>query len=144
MQRFFNLLLPFLLSANLANAQLFVDTNYTVEQMVFGFFNNNGVSISNLNYTGAPAALAFFEGSQSNIGLNAGLLITTGNAENAIGPNDTESSTGNLQVPGTSYLDALIPGYTTFDASVIELDLVPTTDTLCFRYVFVFEFLANS
>ena len=66
MQRFFNLLLPFLLSANLANAQLFVDTNYTVEQMVFGFFNNNGVSISNLNYTGAPAALAFFEGSQSN------------------------------------------------------------------------------
>ncbi|MFN7325181.1 MAG: choice-of-anchor L domain-containing protein [Chitinophagales bacterium] len=139
MQRFFTLLFPFLLSANLANAQLFVDTSYTVEQMVFGFFNNNGVSISNLNYTGAPAALAFFEGSQSNIGLNAGLLITTGNAENAIGPNDTESSTGNLQVPGSSYLDALIPGYTTLDAAVIELDLVPTTDTLCFRYVFASE-----
>jgi hypothetical protein len=139
MQKISTLLFTLLLSATVAKAQLFVDTTYTVEEMVFGFFNNNGVNISNLNYSGAPAALAFFEGSQSNIGLNAGLLITTGEALNAVGPNDTESSTSNLQVPGSSYLDALIPGYTTFDASVIELDLVPTTDTLCFRYVFASE-----
>ncbi len=120
-------------------AQLFVDTTYTVNQMIHGFFDNAGVTISNISYTGTPASLAFFEGSQSNIGLNAGLLMTTGQAIDAVGPNDSESTTTVMGVPGTTWLDALIPGYMTYDASVITMDVVPAADTLAFRYIFASE-----
>ena len=119
-----------------AKAQLFVDDSYTIDDMINGFFSTSGVSISNVSYSGAPLSLAFFEGSQSNIGLNAGLLITTGKASNAVGPNNIPGLGANMALPGTPWLDALIPGYITFDASVIEMDIVPTSDTLAFRYVF--------
>jgi PKD repeat protein len=124
------------------HAQLFVDTAYTADQMIHAFFDSSGVSVSNVTYTGTPASIGFFEGSQSNIGLNAGLLITTGKAVNAVGPNDTESKGTAMNIPGSAWLDALLPPGTfafTFDASVIEMDVVPTTDTLCFQYVFASE-----
>ncbi len=122
-----------------AKAQLFVDTSYTVEQMVYGFFGSTGDTISNVSFAGSPMAMAFFEGSQSNIGINAGLLITSGSAENAVGPNDSESETSVLGQPGSQWLNALIPGYQTEDASVITMDIMPSTDTLRFRYVFASE-----
>jgi len=124
-----------LAGANL-HAQLFIDNNYTIDQMIHGFFDNSGVAISNVTYTGIPLSLGFFEGSQSNIGMNAGLLITSGEATNAIGPNDSESMGTAMNIGGSPWLDALIPGYVTFDAAVIEMDVVPNSDTLLFRYVF--------
>ena len=135
MKKLFTVLFVLFLGAQ-AQAQLFVDNNYTIEDMIFGFFDDSDVTISNVSYTGTQPSLAFFEGSQSNIGLNAGLLITTGEAEIAVGPNDETSAGANMGIDGSIWLDALIPGYTTFDASVIELDVVPDNDTLCFKYVF--------
>jgi hypothetical protein len=126
-------------AAGTAKAQLFVDPNYTVEQMIYGFFGSTGDTISNVSYQGAPVSLAFFEGSQSNIGLNAGLLITSGMAETAVGPNSFGSAGTSLGQPGSQVLDALIPGYNTFDASIISMDIRPSTDTLRFRYVFASE-----
>lgn len=119
-----------------AHAQLFIDTSYTANQMITNFFNGAGVTVSNVTYTGANGSLSFFEGSQSNLNMNAGLLITSGRAEKAIGPNNIENAGVSMGLDGTSWLDVLIPGYKTFDASVITMDVVPTTDTLCFRYVF--------
>lgn len=119
-----------------AFGQLFVDTSYTVNQMITGFFDNSGIAISNVQYTGSPAALAFFEGSQSNIGINAGLLITSGEASTAIGPDDQESAGTNLTQPGTPWLNALIGSIPTYDAAIVEMDIVPSTDTIAFRYVF--------
>jgi len=130
-------LLSLLLLAGLQlPAQLFIDNNYTIDDMIYGFFDNNGVTISNVSYTGPQPSLAFFEGSQSNIGMNAGLLITSGTAENAVGPNDMENASSNNGVSGNNWLSALVGGTQTYDASVIEMDIVPSTDTLCFKYVF--------
>ncbi len=122
-----------------AKAQLFIDTNYTIEEMVNGFFGSSGDSISNISYTGSPVSLAFFEGSQSNIGLNAGLFIGTGEATDAVGPNISGGTSGFIGNPGHPWLDALIPGYTTFDASIVQLSITPLTDTLRFKYVFASE-----
>ncbi len=122
-----------------AKAQLFIDPNYTIEQMINGFFGSTGDSISNIAYTGSPVSLAFFEGSQSNIGLNAGLFISTGEAISAVGPNVSESTTGNLSNSGHAWLNALIPGYDTHDARLVRLSITPVTDTLRFKYVFASE-----
>jgi len=136
MQKRYIFFLLVLLSTQL-RAQLFVDPNYTAEQMITSFFNGAGVTVSNVTYTGAPLSLGFFEGSQSNIGLNAGLLMTTGDVNAAVGPNDEESAGLDMGIPGTPWLDALLNyTYPSFDASVIEMDLVPSNDTLCFQYVF--------
>src|SRR5262249_31620896 len=88
-------------------AQLFIDNGYTVDQMIHGFFDSSGVTISNLQYTGSPVQLAFFEGSQSNIGLNAGFLMATGNAENAIGPNNSPNESTAVGGAGTPWLSSL-------------------------------------
>ncbi len=133
------LALALLLCGITSQAQLFIDNSYTVEDMINGFFSNSGVTISNITYTGTPSSLAFFEGSQSNIGINAGLILTTGDVAKAIGPNDSESTSTNMGVPGTPWLNALIPGYQTYDAAIIEMDVVPDGDTLSFKYVFASE-----
>ena len=120
-----------------ARAQLFVDTSYTIQQMVDGFFANAPVQISNLSFSGQGGQLAFFEGSQSNIGLNAGLLITTGEAHVAVGPNNSGSASMGYGVGGNnSFLAYFSPTAPLFDAAIISFDLIPETDTLCFRYVF--------
>ena len=39
-------------------------------------------------YSGDPAAVGYFDGSASNVGLASGVVMTTGSALNAIGPNN--------------------------------------------------------
>lgn len=148
---FKNLLKTLLLSAGIvtaalcvspaAHAQLFVDTTYTAEQMVNDFFNASGtcVTATNVTHTGHPSSIGFFEGSASNVGLNAGIILVSGDVTGAIGPNNSPSQTipgGGLGTPGDADLDDLIPSYTTFDASVLEMDIVSADSLLEFVYVF--------
>jgi PKD domain len=132
----FNLTCLFLLGTLGAQAQLFVDTSYTYNQMVNSFFGNAGLTISNVTLTGAPSSIGFFEGSQSNLDINAGLLITTGDPTLAVGPNNNESAGFDNNTSGSTWIDALIPGYQSLDATIIEMDIVPNGDSLSFKYVF--------
>lgn len=120
-----------------AKAQLFVDNTYTVPQMVTDFFGaSECVTVSNIAYTGSNGSVGFFDGVLSNAGLGAGLLITSGTAANAIGPNNSGSQTNSNGTNGDTDLDFLIPGYTTYDAAVLEFDIVATEPTIEFKYVF--------
>ncbi|MBK9459455.1 MAG: choice-of-anchor L domain-containing protein [Sphingobacteriales bacterium] len=53
------------------------------------FGGSECVTVSNITYTGANGAVGFFDGGLSNAGLGAGLLLTSGAASNAIGPNNS-------------------------------------------------------
>lgn len=133
------LLSSFLLGFQLVSAQtLFVDNQgYTAQNMVQDWFDSTCVSVSNITYIGDTAQIGFFDGSQSNIGLNAGLIITSGSIQAAVGPNNNTGTTGlSAMTAGDADLNALIPGYVTYDAAVVEFDLVPTVDTIRFKYVF--------
>jgi PKD repeat protein len=128
-----------LAAAPRAHAQLFVDTTYTANQMVGDFFNLMGdcVTTSNITYTGSPSSLAFFEGSASNVGLNAGIMLSSGNTTSAA---DTAGSsafaTSYMNTGGDAVLEAITTIMPTFDAAVIEFDLVSTDPDLNFVYVF--------
>jgi len=52
-----------------------------------------GVTFSNATYTGRPVATGTFNGTSSNIGLNGGVIITTGNINVAPGPNNNGGAT---------------------------------------------------
>jgi PKD repeat protein len=117
-------------------AQLYVDTAYSAQQMITDFFSGTGVQISNITYNGPLNAIGFFDAANTNLGINAGILITSGSVNNAVGPNLNGAITQANGMDGDTSLNNLIPGYYTYDASVIEFDIIPDNDTLYFKYSF--------
>ncbi|MGH8936840.1 MAG: choice-of-anchor L domain-containing protein [Acidimicrobiia bacterium] len=94
-----------------------------------------GVSFSNVTYTGAEVAAGRFSGGSGIIGLESGIILSTGDVANVIGPNSSESTGTPNGTEGDSDLDTLAEG-STLDAAVLEFDFVPTTSTLTIDYVF--------
>lgn len=83
---------------------------------------------------------SFLASDNSNLGLKKGLLLTTGTVNNAIGPNNSGSTSGLAGLPGDKDLDYLstLQGSSTLsnDACIVELDVFAATDELAFEYVF--------
>jgi len=95
----------------------------------------DGVTISNVVYTGAEIAAGRFTRGPQSVGFDTGILLSSGSVHNVIGPNSSDGITGNNGTPGDSALDTL-SGFQTFDASVLEFDFIPDSDVVVFRYVF--------
>lgn len=85
-------------------------------------------------------AIGIFNDDTGTLGLDSGMLITTGDIALAIGPNNSGSAGVNNNNPGDSLAGTLIPGYTTHDATVFEFDFIPLAETiLAFEFVFASE-----
>jgi PKD repeat protein len=132
------LLAAFLFNAQAVSAQLVVDSIYDIPTMANDFFDGSCVDLVSVTYQGSPMNMSFFEGSQSNIGLDMGILLSSGNVFDAVGPNDLSGTTTWLNLPGDADLEALTM-FTTYDAAVLEMDIVPHVDTIYFDYVFASE-----
>jgi len=97
-----------------------------------------GVTVSNVTYAGADVAAGRFTGGTGIIGFDAGVVLSSGDIADTVGPNSSDSAgVDNLQ-PGDANLTALA-GAPTFDASVLEFDFVPSASTITFDYVFASE-----
>jgi len=97
-----------------------------------------GIQISNAVITSPSNYYSSFDASATNLGINSGILLTTGDYSVAIGPNnDTRAATVDNNL-GDLSLEA-IAGVPTFDAAVLEFDFIPQNDTIKFRYVFASE-----
>jgi hypothetical protein len=120
-----------------AKAQMVITHDSSMTQLVNNFILT-GVSASNIVYTGAISAIGSFTGGNStNLGLNDGIILTTGSIDSVPYINDTASkfaNTNNSQ-PGDSLLNTYCP-YPSYDAAVLEFDLVPVGNMLEFQYVF--------
>lgn len=84
-------------------------------------------------------AFGYFRDTTNSLGISRGLLMTTGTIDNARGPNLRSGSTGMHKSKELSDLDLnriIDPKYRTYDACVIEFDVVPYADTLSFNFVF--------
>ncbi len=99
-----------------------------------------GVTITNIQYSGANTAAGKFSGGTGIIGFANGIMLSTGCISNVIpagGMNNSDSITCDNQQPGDPDLDALIPGYTTFDRCVLEFDFqCQNLQVISFEYVF--------
>ena len=111
------------------NAQLDVSTGYTGSQLA-NALAGPGVIVSNISYSGDPVAAGLFDGTSSNIGIDSGVLFTTGHVIAAVGPNSAPGAGFNNTGP------TYTPVANTFDACILEFDVVPVFDTLKFNYVF--------
>ncbi len=92
-------------------------------------------------------AYGVFEAPENNdLGLERGLLLTSGSAVDAIGPNDgfdDSNFTGSGGDPDLDYLSQQGNGSLSNDACIVELDVFVATDELTFEYVFGSEEYSN-
>jgi len=94
-----------------------------------------GLTVSNITYTGADVAAGIFQSTPGIIGLDEGIILSTGNIANVVGPNMSDRISVDNGAAGDADLDALA-GDPTHDAAVLEFDFVANADTIQFRYVF--------
>lgn len=95
-----------------------------------------GVQFENVQYQGAAVASGTFtNGSTTNLGIQSGIFLTSGLGYLIPGPNSDCGAGINNNLGGDPLLDALTPSLT-YDASVLQFDFVPESDTLRFKYVF--------
>jgi hypothetical protein len=98
------------------------------------------VTPGSLSYTGAPSASGTFtNGLSSGLDFDSGIVLTTGQASDAKGPNSDPATTTVNDFPGDSDLDGLIPGFSTNDATILEFDFTTDGGDLFFNYVFASE-----
>jgi hypothetical protein len=96
----------------------------------------SGITINSATYTGASGASGTFSGGSGIVGFDTGILMTSGSAKGAVGPNNSSGYSVNAGTGGSAMLDALIPGYSTHDAALLTLSFVPTGNFVKFSYVF--------
>ncbi len=131
-------------------SQLALDFAQTPEQMAQNLVGV-GVEIFNVQVTAADGSYAYYTSTGTEIGTSQGILLTTGQAINAIGPND---ETGLPQLSGTTCLNCDLydngfpgsplltianGGLNTFDATTFEFDVVPQGDSISFDFIFASE-----
>ena len=124
-----------LLSSITASVYLTINQASNVQQVVSSILPGNGISISNIIFTGDSNAIGSFNASCSTLGLDSGLVLASGYVTTAIGPNNSSSAGSDLQLDGDTTL-TMLAGSPTFDAAILEFDMIPQYDTILFRYVF--------
>jgi hypothetical protein len=114
-------------------SQLTIDETATAQQLV-NTIVQPGFTVSNIKLNCPTGAIATFTGT-SDIGFEKGILLTTGKAALAKGPNNVTNSGFNSGAAGDLQLDTLM-GTETYDGCAVEFDVIPNHDTLRIRYVF--------
>jgi len=117
--------------------------NLTPEELVAEWLVGNGVSISNVTFNGSSGnitsnLIGTFTASgvaMDELGFDAGIIMTSGTALNAVGPNNSCSKSASTGGAGDPDLN-IIAEVATHDAAILEFDFVPESDTLKFRYEF--------
>ncbi|NES77436.1 MULTISPECIES: choice-of-anchor L family PEP-CTERM protein [unclassified Okeania] len=141
------------LSATFAGTAFAALSGITAAQAISITLTNNGNDLVNeilgsgitiapdsINYIGTGGASGIFtNGLSSGIGIDSGIILTTGTATDAEGPNSSDHQTTDNGLPGDSDLDGLIPGFTTEDATILEFDFESEGGDLYFNYVFASE-----
>jgi gliding motility-associated-like protein len=120
---------------NMALAQITVEDNQTAEALVESLVGE-GVTISNATLNCNGAANGLFSG-VSNLGIESGIILTSGSAIGVVGPNNGGPGPDAVyNLPGDPDLNGILAGITSQDACVLEFDFVPSGDTVSFNYVF--------
>jgi len=127
-------------------SQMVVESTLTVEELVNDILLGEGVTASNITYNGFPGDSVYvqvgtFNSENSNIPINSGVIMSSGNIQVAVGPNESSgqsNTTGYIAQNGDSDLEQLA-NVNVNDQAIIEFDFVASADSVKFNYVFASE-----
>ncbi|WP_051929417.1 choice-of-anchor L domain-containing protein [Flavobacterium sp. 83] len=143
--------LLFLILVNCAvNAQLVIDnTTQTPLQLVQNVVVGQGINASNIKFNGSAVSAnslsdqvgLFTNGTTTNIGIDKGIILSTGNSAIAVGPNDRDLATLPTSNPfvGDNDLKILSNNQLIKNVAILEFDFVPVGNKLSFNFVFASE-----
>lgn len=98
-----------------------------------------GVVATNIVRNGAPIAAGTFQGGQAIVGIDSGIMLSSGNIASVPGPNMADDTSTVNGTPGDPQLDGLTTS-PTFDACTLEFDFsCPSASQISFQYVFTSE-----
>ena len=118
---------------------LAINSSLTPEELVAILVGEEG-EFSNVTLAGATQAAGSFSGGiTEGLGLQDGVILSTGNIANASGPNNSPNTSTEFGEPGDTDLDVLIDPQTTQDAIVLEFDFIPTKSEITVQFVFASE-----
>ena len=135
------LVFVFVLSTACLKAQLKIDTTISSQALIDKILIGQGVRVGNIKHITDSKAIAYYQCKPNKIGIKSGILLCTGNASGAAGPNTSPGYTSFLtqnskKWKGDKDLNRLSKGGKTMDVSEIEFDFVPMNNTVSFEYVF--------
>jgi len=138
-------LVTFLFSVNFSFSQLYTTTMYSHQELCTEILSWPGVDVVSVNYYGNWGAIGYFDSQNANVGINKGLIMTTGTVLNSIdqsgnplgphGPNNRSNAgidNGQLGNPLLSNLTI----NTTYNAAVLEIVFIAQESELELTYVF--------
>jgi gliding motility-associated-like protein len=133
----------------MSRAQVTVVDNLTATQLVEELVGQ-GVAYSNPVLNCPQFASGSFTAAGSNLGLDSGIVLTSGLANTGSGFGGTGVNGNSILfadndnfAPGDLQLDSMLTSTPTYDACVLEFDFIPTGDSLSFNYVFGSEEYVN-
>jgi len=94
-----------------------------------------GIVVDNISRNCHMDGSGFFNATDANVGIENGIMLTSGYLSNAAGPNNNGSATGFNGYAGDPDLEVLTD-WSTYDACIIEFDMTVMADTLKLQYVF--------
>lgn len=130
-------------TTNASAQNIIIDPNPTPTQLVQNTLIGPGLVTSNITFSGNLQQIGFFDENGSNLGLDSGVVMSSGYVANITPPNNPSTTIGG---PGDADLLATAQSVTsnpssgsitsTNDAAVLEFDFVPTGDVVVFNFVF--------
>ena len=132
------ILCVFFIAIPWANAQLTVTTGQTAAVLA-STLAGPGVTILNPTLTCPGVANGKFTSTGTLLAMNSGIILTTGHAAACVGPNGAPPGTASFNngVAGDPALGIYLPtGTTTYDACILQFDVVAAGDSIGFNYQF--------
>jgi gliding motility-associated-like protein len=123
-------------------------STYSVEELVEDvLINSSCAEVSNIIFStgtdfNSTNGIGYFSGNGVSFPFTEGILLTTGNASDASGPESGTLSSGDNTWPGDQDLADAIPDLDfseSFNATYIQFDFVPLANTIGFNFVFASE-----
>lgn len=134
-------LITLFLSTAYVSAQVNVTANQTAAALAQKLVGT-GVTISNATMACPSNANGIFTVVTSNLGLDSGIVLTSGQAATAgaiqgvNGPNTGAGPSTDNNAPGDADLNTVLGTLLSADRCVLEFDFMPAGDTIKFDYVF--------
>ena len=131
-----------------------VDTSiYTIPELVNNvLINSTCVNATNITWStgsnfGSSNGIGFFQNTNPNFPMQSGVVLSTGNALNAAGPNTTLLSDGSTAWAGDANLEETLAAagipMVSKNASVLEFDFTPISSNFSFDFIFASEEYGN-
>ncbi len=129
----------------------FDDKATLAQKVIDELRSKDNFAISNVEITGnfdSLQSVGSFYNAQVAMGIDSGLILSNGYINGLYGENTSTGFSGRLGIPGDEnldFLDSIYPSpfstgaITTYDASAIEFDFIPTKNSVSLDFVFASE-----